>query len=145
MHVDFGGTHAWLAQIFGRKECALFSPDDTPYVYDGAVDPFAPDFEKYSLFGRSTMWHGSLEPGQVLLIPSGWWHHVVTVSNSITISHNIVNSANFGTFVENIIRGLPAMVTSLSSDDSPLRAALGVQWTCRGFDGPEQLGGPARR
>ena len=32
-------THTTLSQIQGRKRLILFSPEDSAWLYDGAVDP----------------------------------------------------------------------------------------------------------
>src|SRR5206468_10038360 len=34
LHFDVLHTHAYLAQIVGRKRCILFSSDDSPALYD---------------------------------------------------------------------------------------------------------------
>ena len=43
LHYDFFHTHAYLAQIIGRKKCILFSPKDSEILYNGQVDPERPD------------------------------------------------------------------------------------------------------
>ena len=101
LHTDY--TSAWLAQITGRKLCLLFSPEDSEYLYDGAVDPLRPDFDAFPLYANATPHMGTLEPGETLVMPQGWWHHVVAIEPSITVSFNFVTRANFGEFFEDIL------------------------------------------
>ena len=139
-HVDFMHTHAWLAQLRGRKDCILVAPCQSECIYDGQADPLQPDFTMHPRFREVKLWSGSIAPGEALLIPSGWWHHVVTTDTSLTISHNIVNGTNFGDFVDELCRTLPRAVSSLGRLES-LRQQLGITWASRGFDGIDEARG----
>jgi hypothetical protein len=135
LHVDFLHTHSYLAQIRGRKRCVLFSPDDSAALYDGRVDPDRPDFERFPLFQKATAFECTLEPGEVLFTPHRWWHHVVGLEKSITVAYNFFNRVNFSDYLADLLKRLPAVVAGL--DASPdARAALGIEWSCRGFDLP---------
>jgi hypothetical protein len=135
LHYDFLDTHAYLAQIIGKKRCLLFSPEDSAALYDGEVDPDDPDFEKFPLFRNATAYECILEPGELLFIPYRWWHHVVSLEKSITVNYNFFNRVNFGGYLTNLLRALPAVVDGLAQSPEA-RAALGIDWTCRGFDSP---------
>jgi hypothetical protein len=133
LHYDFMDTHAYLAQIIGRKSCKLFSPEDSPALYDGTVNLDEPDFEKFPLLRSATAYQCTLEPGELLFMPHGWWHHIVSLEKSITVNYNFFNRVNFGTYLTNLLQTLPALVEGLSQSPDA-RAALGIKWTSRGFD-----------
>jgi len=133
LHYDFLETHAYLAQIVGRKRCVLFSPDDSAALYDGAVNPDEPEFEKFPLFRNATAYECILEPGELLFIPYRWWHHVVALDNSITVNYNFFNRVNFGAFLTSLFQALPDIVDGLAHSPEA-RTALGIDWVCRGFD-----------
>ena len=133
LHYDFLETHAYLAQIVGRKRCVLFSPDDSAALYDGAVNPDEPEFERFPLFRNATAYECILEPGELLFIPYRWWHHVVALDNSITVNYNFFNRVNFGAFLTSLFQALPDIVDGLAQSPEA-RAALGIDWVCRGFD-----------
>jgi ribosomal protein L16 Arg81 hydroxylase len=135
LHHDFLETHAYLAQIAGRKRCVLFSPEDSAALYRGDVNVDAPDFEKFPLFRNATAYECTLEPGELLFIPYRWWHHVVGLEKSITVNYNFFNHVNFGAYLTHLLRDLPAVVEGLALSPEA-RAALGIEWTCRGFDFP---------
>jgi hypothetical protein len=106
LHYDGLHTHAFLMQLHGEKEYIAFSPEQTPFVYPhspGAnisqiVDLDDPDLEAHPLFDRAEGVRFTLEAGETLFIPSGWWHTARILSPSITVSINGLNRANYAEF-----------------------------------------------
>lgn len=94
LHIDFSMTSAWNAVIVGQKKWAFFHPDQTPYLYDGKVDVFNPDLEKFPLFKNATPIIVTQNPGEVMYTPSGWWHQVLNIESGISITENFINSTN---------------------------------------------------
>jgi hypothetical protein len=135
LHPDILHTHAYLAQIAGRKRCVLFSPDDSDYLYDGKVDPDRPDINKFPLFPRAAAFECILEPGELLFMPSDWWHYVVAIEKSITVSYNFFNRVNFGAYIKALLQDLPAILGVLEKYPDA-KAALGIHWVSKGFDVP---------
>jgi hypothetical protein len=99
IHTDSHHTITWLAQLRGSKACYLFAPEDSEAVYHGAIDPARPDLAKHPLLREATCHQCVLNPGDMLFFPPDWWHHVVTLDNSVTISFNFVNHTNFGLYI----------------------------------------------
>jgi hypothetical protein len=72
----------------------IFAPDDTPFLYPypedartrhlGHVDIDRPDVTRYPLYRQATSIEFSLAPGQLLFLPAFWWHHVTSLSVSIS-------------------------------------------------------------
>ncbi|MGF1491028.1 MAG: cupin-like domain-containing protein [Microcoleaceae cyanobacterium] len=80
-----------LAQVRGRKRILLVPPQQTPYLYNhlgvfSEVDVTQPDYQKYPLFRNVKPIEVILEPGEVIFIPVGWWHHVTSLDVSISVS-----------------------------------------------------------
>lgn len=87
-HYDFPTNIACCAA--GRRRVTLFPPDQLGNLYVGPVDftpagqpislvDFAePDFERFPKFAEAltSAMVVELEPGDGLLIPSMWWHHI---------------------------------------------------------------------
>jgi ribosomal protein L16 Arg81 hydroxylase len=133
LHYDFLESHAYLAQVVGRKRCVLFSPADSAALYDGKVNVDAPDFEKFPLLQNATAYECTLEPGELLFIPYRWWHHAVCLEKSITVNYNFFNRVNMSGYMTHLLQDLPALVDGIAQLPEE-RTALGIKWTCRGFD-----------
>ncbi len=131
LHQDFFSTHTWFAQVRGVKDFVLFPPSDAAYLYGGAVDPLAPDLERFPLFAQATGYRCQVGPGDVLCLPADWWHHVLAIEESITLSFEFVNGTNFHRFMTALFRNLPDAVQRFLSLEA--LTALGAKWVCKGF------------
>ena len=103
VHYDYIHTHAFLMQLFGQKQYFVYAPDQTAFMYAAPGDANRslinnvehPDLEKYPLFAQARGHTFTLDPGETLFIPSGWWHTVRIVTTSITVSVNLANGSNW--------------------------------------------------
>lgn len=95
-----------LMQFVGRKNVILFSNSSDTHGRDGElsvvwhyagrdgqqyntspVDIMNPNLEKYPLFQHApTAIECQLEPGDILYIPSKWWHHVTSLDTTISVN-----------------------------------------------------------
>ncbi|WP_196236089.1 cupin-like domain-containing protein [Bradyrhizobium japonicum] len=78
-------------QIRGAKCFTIASPLAAPYIYNhysvfSEVDPEQPDLERYPLFRNVKLLPIELNEGDALFVPVGWWHHVRSLSPSISIA-----------------------------------------------------------
>ncbi|MGE0492987.1 MAG: cupin-like domain-containing protein [Vulcanimicrobiota bacterium] len=94
MHQDVGMTSAWNVQLSGSKEWVFFAPDDTPYLYGGEVDAFAPDHKKFPRYARATPWMATVAPGELMFTPSAWWHQTRHVETGVALTANYVDRSN---------------------------------------------------
>jgi hypothetical protein len=132
LHRDYWSTHGYLAQIRGRKRAILFSPEDSDFLYGGQVDPEQPDFKRFPLFDCATAYECIIEPGDTLLIPANWLHHVRGLEKSITVSHNFFNDSNFTQYMTHMLRHLPFLAKGI--DRSPnWREELRIKWCLSDF------------
>lgn len=73
-------------QINGTKHFTLFPPDQGRLIYKirGGThclfDPNVPDFDRFPLARKATGWECTLQPGESLYIPVGWFHQVTVTS-----------------------------------------------------------------
>jgi Cupin-like domain len=81
--------HNLACVISGRRRFVLFPPEQVANLYIGPienppplsiVDLEAPDFARFPLFERAlaSAQTAELGPGDVLLMPRHWWHHVTS-------------------------------------------------------------------
>jgi ribosomal protein L16 Arg81 hydroxylase len=113
LHWDGMSTHAFLMQLYGLKQYWVWSPDNQPLMYpqEGAQwnlspirDVENPDLEKYPLFAEARCSTLVLEPGEMLFVPSRWWHTAKMLTTSITLSTNTLNRTNWRQFREDMTR-----------------------------------------
>lgn len=103
LHYDGAGTHAFLMQIYGRKEYIVYAPDQEPFLYPSPRKPNLslidsidrPDPERFPLFSKAEQVRCFLDPGELLFVPSHWWHTARILSPSITVSANVLNESNW--------------------------------------------------
>jgi len=94
-HIDWGDNV--FVQVCGRKEMRLVAPQDSRYMYannrfdqgttSSDVDAQNYDSQRFPLFARATEYRIVLQPGDMLFIPRGWWHHVRSLDKSISVSN----------------------------------------------------------
>ena len=92
-------TNNMFLQVYGRKRFLLVPPLQTPYLYNetavfSPVDLRSIDEQMYSLAKRTTPIEVTLNPGDTLFIPLGWWHQVESLDISISISMTNFNLLN---------------------------------------------------
>jgi LPS sulfotransferase NodH len=88
LHHDF--SNLLLAQVSGRKRIRLVPAAERSCVYPrgvfSEVDAEAPDLARYPAFRQATVIDVVIQPGEVLFVPVGWWHHVRALDVSMTLS-----------------------------------------------------------
>jgi len=94
-HVDWGDNV--LAQICGRKEVRLVAPADSKYMYpsqrfdqgtlSSELDVDNYNAQQFPLFEKAIEYRIIIQPGEMLFIPRGWWHHVRSLDKSISVSN----------------------------------------------------------
>lgn len=94
LHFDF--PHNLLAQVYGRKQVKLFSPEDSEFLYPAydeelslhsrILDIDNPDYAEFPNFKNAKPYVCTLRPGDVLFMPSGWWHQVYSLDIAISIN-----------------------------------------------------------
>jgi LPS sulfotransferase NodH len=84
-------SNIFMAQIAGRKHIKMAPPNQWRSLYNTVgvfsdVDPEDPDYKRWPELRNATFIDVILEPGEVLFVPVGWWHHVRALDPSIMIS-----------------------------------------------------------
>ena len=92
-------TNNMFMQVYGRKTFWLVSPMQTPYLYNeravfSPLDLRHPERSKYPLMGKVQAIEVTLEPGDTLFIPVGWWHQVESLDVSIRLTITNFNAPN---------------------------------------------------
>ncbi|KAI8360412.1 hypothetical protein B0O80DRAFT_371117, partial [Mortierella sp. GBAus27b] len=109
-HADVYRSYSWSANICGIKKWTLFPPNqehlfsdhlgNTVYDIENVDTASFPDFDKASRF---TIYQ---QPGETLFVPSGWWHQVHNIGDTISINHNWCNGSNLDLLLDSICSDL---------------------------------------
>lgn len=78
-------------QVVGSKKWWLVHPLDTPNIYNhhhvySKVDLEKPDYDKYPRLKNAHIYEITVNSGEALFLPVGWWHSVKSLEPSISIS-----------------------------------------------------------
>jgi ribosomal protein L16 Arg81 hydroxylase len=89
LHHDW--QNVFFVQVYGQKRFRLVSPRQSHLVYNtqsrfADVDCENPDYQNFPLFQEATLFEFTLNAGDCLFIPVGWWHHVRALEVSISLS-----------------------------------------------------------
>ena len=83
--VHHDDSHVLMVQIRGRKKVQLVSPLD-PTLMAGARVTYNEVHLDHEDFREAWVREAELQPGDALFIPMGYWHAVVALDPSITVS-----------------------------------------------------------
>ncbi|KAK5990361.1 F-box protein JMJ22 [Cladobotryum mycophilum] len=128
-HKDPNGTSAWNAVIQGSKYWIMFPPaTQVPGVYvsqDSSEVTSPLSIAEWLLTFHEEARQlpecveGICNTGEILHVPSGWWHLVVNLENGIALTQNFVPqspSLNLVSEVLAFLRDRPNQVTGFSRD-----------------------------
>eukprot|EP01128_Nolandella_sp_AFSM9_P011225 TRINITY_DN7948_c0_g1_i1.p1 TRINITY_DN7948_c0_g1~~TRINITY_DN7948_c0_g1_i1.p1 ORF type:complete len:500 (+),score=107.55 TRINITY_DN7948_c0_g1_i1:47-1546(+) len=101
-HQDPHFTAAWNTSLTGRKKFVMF-PGDTlpPGVEQLGDDDFKSPpivikwfMEFYHTLSPGSFFECVVAPGECSFVPSGWWHTVLNLDDTIAVTQNFVNDVN---------------------------------------------------
>lgn len=103
LHLDPWATHAWFAQLQGRKRFILFPPEDTRKICDGnqfvdvrhLIGTVTSSGDAAQHFADCRPRVVTLKRGQLLFLPRGWAHAVLALDPSISLTHNFLSEGEF--------------------------------------------------
>jgi hypothetical protein len=119
MHFDTENMHAAITEIYGDKAFVLFPPGDTQYLYPREDIPNKTaikdiddvDLSRFPLFAKATRYETILHPGDMVFVPSKWWHTARVLTTSVSVCQNMLDGSNWRGFVDEVCApgfGIPA-------------------------------------
>lgn len=86
--------HNFHVHLNGRKRWLLFPPRAHVYprgVFSGmpnfaSVDPERPDYQRFPRFHGANALGATLNAGETLFIPQGWWHHIRSLDDAVSMN-----------------------------------------------------------
>jgi hypothetical protein len=106
MHYDIDFANILHFHFHGRKECILFPPSESKYLYKVPhalitredIDFNDPDFQKFPVLKKARGYVTQLNHGETLYMPEGYWHQMTYLTPGFSMS----------------LRSVPRSVTNLS-------------------------------
>lgn len=105
LHKDPFNSNALLCQFYGAKKIYLFHPSKESSLMknEDYVDMVNVDHEKFPDYKNIVPdYEDILQPGEIILFPSGWFHDVTSASDSISITWNFIHSSGFAGLYEHL-------------------------------------------
>ncbi|MFH6603344.1 cupin-like domain-containing protein [Maribacter algicola] len=113
MHYDIDLANIFHFHFEGIKECILFSPSQTKYLYKvphslithESIDFSNPDYEKWPALQRASGYRTQLKHGEMLYMPEGYWHYMKYLTPGFSMSLRAIarNPKNLGTAFYNVL------------------------------------------
>lgn len=94
IHYDIDYSNILHFHFHGKKQCILFAPDQTPYLYKVPhalisredIDFDNPDFEKWPALKQAKGLICKLNHGEMLYMPEGYWHYMKYLTPGFSMS-----------------------------------------------------------
>ena len=94
MHFDIDYSNILHFHFHGVKRCVIFAPDQTPYLYKiphalisrEDIDFDNPDFDKWPALKNAQGYVTTLNHGEMLYMPEGYWHYMKYVTPGFSMS-----------------------------------------------------------
>lgn len=94
MHFDIDYSNILHFHFHGTKQCILFPPSQTPYLYKVPfslisredIDFENPDFDKFPALEKAEGLICNLKHGEMLYMPEGYWHYMKYITPGFSMS-----------------------------------------------------------
>ena len=105
LHVDPLGTSAWNALITGKKEWIIFYPGAP--VRESTKSGAVWFRDEYPKLKHLQHYRFVQKPGEILYIPSGWWHIAINREATMAVTQNFFESKYISKAKDLILRERP--------------------------------------
>lgn len=107
MHYDIDLANIFHFHFHGEKQCILFPPSETKYLYKVPhaliahqnIDFANPDLKKWPALKKAKGYITHLNHGETLYMPEGYWHHMTYLTPGFSMSIRSVPK-KFSNFIE---------------------------------------------
>ncbi|EDV30820.1 uncharacterized protein Dana_GF14855 [Drosophila ananassae] len=137
-HSDVFGSFSWSTNIMGHKKWLIMSPGEELKLADrlGNV-PFSIDEQMLDEHGVE-YYTINQKANEAVFVPSGWFHQVWNLTDTISVNHNWFNACNIATVWQNLRSNLNAVRKEISDCQimdnfeahcqTMLRASFGINY-----------------
>ncbi|MBP0905767.1 cupin-like domain-containing protein [Mariniflexile gromovii] len=130
MHYDIDLANIFHFHFEGQKQIILFDQKQNKYLYKVPhalitredIDFANPDFEKWPMLKNAQGYQTTLNHGEVLYMPEGYWHYMRYITPGFSMSLRAIarNPKNFSKAIYNIV--------VMRNFDNAMRRIQGQKW-----------------
>ncbi|XP_058452243.1 2-oxoglutarate and iron-dependent oxygenase JMJD4 homolog [Malaya genurostris] len=112
-HADVFSSFSWSTNITGEKKWLLLPPGEEVKLMDVLGNlPF--EISEELLDSKEVLYYTVYQTaGEALFVPSGWYHQVHNIKNSISVNHNWFNGCNVTKIWRSLDRALEQVVKEI--------------------------------
>ncbi|CAG9771156.1 unnamed protein product [Ceutorhynchus assimilis] len=103
LHSDVFGSFSWSVNVCGQKKWLFFPPGEENYLKDS--NNILP-YDIAEINHSRKCFEVLQNPGEAIFVPSGWYHQVWNMEDTISINHNWVNGCNINLMWQNMKENL---------------------------------------
>ncbi|KAL4001865.1 JmjC domain hydroxylase family protein [Acanthocheilonema viteae] len=105
-HADVMSSYSWSANICGRKLWYFVQPNNEE-CFRIDRNTFLEDIRTVQdKWPKANVISFIQEEGEIVFVPSNWYHQVHNLEDTVSINHNFINASNADLIVELIIKRL---------------------------------------
>lgn len=103
LHWDYSLLHVYISQVRGSKDFLIYRPEDSPYLYPNPkypADSLIPDINNfdpaaYPDIAKAKPIRFTVNEGETVFIPAGWWHATQMRELSISLAESALDIGNW--------------------------------------------------
>lgn len=106
LHIDVLCLSTQITQLYGAKDFYLYPPDQTKYLYPSErnsnfsqINIFKPDYERFPLFKEAKPLKVTVNQGETILFPAGWWHTTQINEQCISMGRVQMKASDWNNFI----------------------------------------------
>ncbi|KAF7270054.1 hypothetical protein GWI33_016959 [Rhynchophorus ferrugineus] len=91
LHIDVFSSYSWSVNVYGNKRWVFIPPNKEQNLKDN-LNNLIYNIDDISTFKDYI--EVMQEPGDAIFVPTGWFHQVWNLQDTISINHNWINGCN---------------------------------------------------
>ena len=118
LHADVLFSHSWSVNLAGRKKWTLVPDGQRHLVSTPSTKPLVKSLSELDATEGLTPIELIQHPGELLFVPSGWYHEVENLDDCLSINHNWMNGHNCHWSLIKLNQVYNDLVSGLSEEDA---------------------------
>ncbi|XP_022636274.1 jmjC domain-containing protein 4 isoform X2 [Vigna radiata var. radiata] len=100
LHADVFRSYSWSSNVCGKKKWLFLDPSQCHLIFDRNMKNCVYNIfdevsnSKFPGFSKAIWLECTQDAGEIIFVPSGWYHQVHNLEDTISINHNWFNAYN---------------------------------------------------